>query len=356
MKIRKITAALAAAALLAAACLGSCGNAGSAAPAEKPGATTAGAVTETSAEATADAVTAAAETSTAEPAAVEAEMPAPAGTSKVAGAGDMTTVEEVVEAGMVPVPASDLLPGSYEVQVDSSSSMFKIAGCELTVPEGAAAGSVAEETENAAAGGMQALLTMSGSAYLYVYPGTAEEAAAADQSGYIKSVDNAEGKNTFLFPVEALDQGIPCAAFSKKKEMWYDRTLVFRADSLPLSAFREGVVKTPADLALEDGTYTAEVTLSGGSGKASVQSPAKLFFENGAAEAELVWSSANYDYMIVDGEKYIAEIADGHSVFRIPVQCFDRNMAVIADTTAMSQAHEISYSLRFDSASVRAEE
>ena len=354
MKIRKIMAALAAAALLAAACLGSCGNAGSAAPAEKPGATTAGAA-ETSAE-TADAVTAAAETSTAEPAAAEAETPAPAGTSKVAGAGDMTTVEEVVEAGMVPVPASDLLPGSYEVQVDSSSSMFKIAGCELTVPEGAAAGSESgtAETENAAAGGMQALLTMSGSAYLYVYPGTAEEAAAADQSGYIKSVDNAEGKNTFLFPVEALDQGIPCAAFSKKKEMWYDRTLVFRADSLPLSAFREGVVKTPADLALEDGTYTAEVTLSGGSGKASVQSPAKLVFQNGAAEAELVWSSANYDYMIVDGEKYIAEIADGHSVFRIPVQCFDRNMAVIADTTAMSQAHEISYSLRFDSATVRA--
>ena len=339
MKKRSFAAALAAAALLTAACLGSCGNTGGAASAGKPAATTAGAAAETSAE-TADAETAAAETSAAETTAAEAESSAPAGTSKVAGAGDMTTVEEVVEAGMVPVPASDLLPGSYEVQVDSSSSMFKIAGCELTVP--------------GKAGGMQALLTMSGSAYLYVYPGTAEEAAAADPSGYIKSADNAEGKNTFLFPVEALDQGIPCAAFSKKKEMWYDRTLVFRADSLPLSAFREGVVKTPADLALEDGTYTAEVTLSGGSGKASVQSPAKLFFENGTAEAELVWSSANYDYMIVDGEKYIAEIADGHSVFRIPVQCFDRNMAVIADTTAMSQAHEISYSLRFDSASVRA--
>ena len=57
-------------------------------------------------------------------------------------------------------------------------------------------------------------------------------------------------------------------------------------------------------------------------------------------------------YMLVDGEKYLPEIIDGHSVFRIPVTCFDWNMAVIADTTAMSQAHEIEYSLRFDSASL----
>ena len=88
-----------------------------------------------------------------------------------------------------------------------------------------------------------------------------------------------------------------------------------------------------------------------------MQSPAGLTLKNSrSAEAEvtaeLVWSSANYDYMLVEGEKYLPEIADGHSVFRIPVTCFDRNMAVIADTTAMSQAHEIEYSLRFDSSSL----
>ena len=268
---------------------------------------------------------------------------ASADTSKVAGAGDMAAVEEVVEEGMVPVASSGLVPGTYTVKADSSSSMFRITDCELTVPEG-------DDV-------MQAFLTLSGSSYLYLFPETADEAAAADASEYIEAGENAEGKNTFLFPVEALDFGVPCAAFSKNKEMWYDRTLVFRADSLPLSAFREGEVLTPSGLDLDDGEYTAEVALSGGSGRASVQSPAGLTLKNSrSAEAEvtaeLVWSSANYDYMLVEGEKYLPEIADGHSVFRIPVTCFDRNMAVIADTTAMSQAHEIEYSLRFDSSSL----
>ena len=276
-------------------------------------------------------------------AAVEKEETSSADTSKVAGAGDMAAVEEVVEEGMVPVASSGLVPGTYKVKADSSSSMFRITDCELTVPEGDAV--------------MQAFLTLSGSSYLYLFPGTAEEAAAADASEYIEAGENAEGKNTFLFPVEALDFGVPCAAFSKNKEMWYDRTLVFRADSLPLSAFREGEVLTPSGLDLDDGEYTAEVALSGGSGRASVQSPAGLTLKNSrSAEAEvtaeLVWSSANYDYMLVEGEKYLPEIAGGHSVFRIPVTCFDRNMAVIADTTAMSQAHEIEYSLRFDSSSL----
>ena len=268
---------------------------------------------------------------------------ASADTSKVAGAGDMAAVEEVVEEGMIPVASSGLVPGTYKVKVDSSSSMFRITDCELTVPEG-------EDV-------MQAFLTLSGSSYLYLFPGTAEEAAAADASEYIEAGENAEGKNTFLFPVEAVDFGVPCAAFSKNKEMWYDRTLVFRADSLPLSAFRDGEVLTPSGLDLNDGEYTVEVVLSGGSGRASVQSPAGLTLKNSrSAEAEmtaeLVWSSANYDYMLVDGEKYLPEIVDGHSVFRIPVTCFDRNIAVIADTTAMSQAHEIEYSLRFDSSSL----
>ena len=276
-------------------------------------------------------------------AAVEKEETSSADTSKVAGAGDMAAVEEVVEEGMVPVASSGLVPGTYKVKADSSSSMFRITDCELTVPEGDAV--------------MQAFLTLSGSSYLYLFPGTAEEAAAADASKYIEAGENAEGKNTFLFPVEALDFGVPCAAFSKNKEMWYDRTLVFRADSLPMSAFREGEVLTPSGLDLDDGEYTAEVVLSGGSGRASVQSPAGLTLKNSrSAEAEvtaeLVWSSANYDYMVVDGEKYLPEIVDGHSVFRIPVTCFDWNMAVIADTTAMSQAHEIEYSLRFDSSSL----
>lgn len=261
-------------------------------------------------------------------------------TSKVADASQMTTVEDVVTEGMEPVYASELKDGVYEVAVDSSSSMFKIEGCELTVGDGQ----------------MTALLTMSGSSYGYVYPGTAEEAAAADSADYIAAGENAEGKNTFLLPVEALDAGVQCAAWSKNKELWYDRTLVFRADSLPLSAFAEGTVATAQSLGLADGTYTVEVTLAGGSGKASVQSPCRLWIADGAATAEIVWSSANYDYMKVDGEQILTEIVDGHSTCVIPVAAFDRALAVIADTTAMSQPHEIDYTLRFDSASLTAVE
>ena len=58
--------------------------------------------------------------------------------------------------------------------------------------------------------------------------------------------------------------------------------------------------------------------------------------------------------MKVGGEQIVAEIADGHSVCVIPVAVFDRALAVIADTTAMSQPHEIAYTLRFDSASITA--
>ena len=81
-----------------------------------------------------------------------------------------------------------------------------------------------------------------------------------------------------------------------------------------------------------DGSYTVEVTLAGGSGKASVESPAKIVAKDGAATATLVWSSPNYDYMIVDGVKYTPQIKDNHSVFEVPVTAFDEDMPVKADT------------------------
>ena len=55
----------------------------------------------------------------------------------------------------------------------------------------------------------------------------------------------------------------------------------------------------------EDGEYSIQVDLEGGSGKASVTSPTILTVEDGKAYAQIQWSSSNYDYMIVDGEKYL---------------------------------------------------
>ena len=244
-------------------------------------------------------------------------------------------VEEVGYEGMTAVYGDSLKDGEYNITVDSSSSMFKITECSLKVENGE----------------MTAKMTMSGTGYAYLYMGTGDEAATASESDYINYEDNG-GVHSFTVSVEALDKEIDCAAFSKKKEEWYDRKLVFRADSLPISAFADGVVNTAESLALADGEYTIDVTLEGGSGKSTVQSPTKLTVKNGEAFAELIWSSNNYDYMVVDGEKYLPVIMEENSVFEIPVTVFDHKITVLADTTAMSQPHEIEYTLYFDSDSL----
>jgi len=53
-------------------------------------------------------------------------------TSHVADAGDRIAAEDVLEPGMQPVAAEALADGTYDVAVDSSSSMFKIASATVT--------------------------------------------------------------------------------------------------------------------------------------------------------------------------------------------------------------------------------
>ena len=104
---------------------------------------------------------------------------------------------------------------------------------------------------------------------------------------------------------------------------------------------------------LEDGEYSIQVDLEGGSGKASVSSPTLMLVKDGRMYAELQWSSSNYDYMIVDGEKYLPTNEEGmNSVFEIPVLSMDEALPVIADTTAMGAPHEIDYNLTFYSDSI----
>ena len=267
---------------------------------------------------------------------VSAEESAASKADQVASAGEMTMVEEVVEEGMTPVSPSELKDGTYEVEMKSSSSMFKVDRCELRVENGT----------------MQAVLYMTSQSYLYLYAGTAEEAAAASEEDYIPREDAGDGMGSYTLPVEALDTGISCAAFSKKREKWYDRTLLFRADSLPQDAFLEARGTSAADLKLDDGEYTVDVTLAGGSGRASVESPAKLTVSGGAFTVTIAWSSSNYDYMVVDGVQYDPVNTEGNSVFGLPLTAFDTPVAVQADTTAMSQPYLIDYTLTFDSASV----
>lgn len=266
---------------------------------------------------------------------------APDGTERreeaTAGEGETAATVSVGYDGMQAVYPKDIKAGSYAVRVDSSSSMFHIVDCTLTVRDGS----------------MTALLTMSGSGYAKLYLGTGRDAAAAADAACILCKENAEGASTFEIPVEALDKELACAAYSRKKEKWYDRTLVFRADSLPPEAFSDELVKTPASLGLSDGVYSVGVTLGGGSGRARVETPASLRVEDGRAFATIVWGSTNYDYMIVDGERYEACFVDEKSAFEIPAAAFDRPVPVLADTTAMGAPHEIAYTLTFDSGTLR---
>lgn len=259
-----------------------------------------------------------------------------------ARAGDTGSQEtgsrmDVAQDGMVPVLADAIKDGVYGIKVDSSSSMFQITECELTVRDGA----------------MSAVMTMSGTGYLKLYMGTGADAERAPDADFIPFAENADGKHTFKVPVEALDKGIDCSAFSKKREKWYDRVLVFRADSLPAEAFADGKVAAAESLKLEDGSYTVAVRLEGGSGRAAVETPAALRIEDGKAFAVITWGSSNYDYMKVEGEKLDLINTGGNSSFEIPVRVFDRKMPVIADTIAMSEPHEVEYTLVFDSTTIK---
>ena len=103
----------------------------------------------------------------------------------------------------------------------------------------------------------------------------------------------------------------------------------------------------------EDGEYSIQIDLEGGSGKASVTSPTLITVKDGEVTANIQWSSSNYDYMIVDGEKYLPVNEEGaNSEFQIPVSVLDEGIPVIADTTAMGTPHEINYTLTFYSDSI----
>ena len=184
--------------------------------------------------------------------------------SEVAAADETAEHQSVGTEGMTPMDGSELKDGVYEIQVDSSSSMFKIEKCELTVKDGE----------------MTADMKMGGTGYLKLFMGSGEAAAKASEDEMIPFEEDAEGSHHFMVPVEALDKELDCAAFSKKKEKWYDRVLVFRADSLPADALTAAAQVTAASLGLADGTYTVEVSMEGGSGRVTVESPATLIVKD----------------------------------------------------------------------------
>jgi len=190
-------------------------------------------------------------------------------------------------------------------------------------------------------GQMTVHVTMPSKQILKLFRGKAAEAAAPGAVLIDHTVDTVTHSDGFVekahgfdIPVPYLDKAFDCALLGKKGK-WYDHKI------------------SVSDLAptVKDGSYTAGVTLSGGSGRASVSSPAELTVENGLIWATVVFGSSKYDYITIGETQYDRINTDGNSTFRIPVT-LDKDIKVSALTTAMSTPHLIEYTLRFDKSSL----
>ena len=250
--------------------------------------------------------------------------------------------EEVTEAGV-------LEDGVYSAEFDTDSSMFHVNEAK----EGRGILKVEE-------GKMTIHVSLVSKSIVNLFVGTAEDAQKEGAELLEPTIDQVtysdgytEDVYGFDIPVPALDEEFDLAIIGKK-EKWYDHK-VSVTDPQPMEPDGEETSskESAADLELEDGSYEVEVSLEGGSGKATVESPAELEVQDGEAVARIIWSSPYYDYMVVDGEKYEPLNTEGNSVFEIPVTCFDAPMTVSADTIAMSTPHEIEYTLTFDSTTLQ---
>ena len=223
--------------------------------------------------------------------------------------------------------------GVYTAEFDTDSSMFHAnEACD---------GKGTLTVEN---GQMTFHVSLASTHIVNLYLGKASDAADHEADWLQPTTDTvtysdgtSEEVYGFDIPVSAVDADFDLAILGTKGK-WYDHVVSVR-DAVEKAAEAE----TPAD-----GTYTCDVTLEGGSGRAA------LTVADGKMTATIVWSSPNYDYMIVDGEKYLPTNTEGNSTFEIPVSALDTALDVTADTVAMSTPHEIEYTLTFDSASLKA--
>ncbi len=248
-----------------------------------------------------------------------------------------SAVSEAASESAAASSARALEDGTYTAEFDTDSSMFHVNEASdgkgtLTVEDGQ----------------MTLHISLQSKKIVNLYVGMAADAPDHEADWLQPTTDTvtysdgtSEEVYGFDVPVEALDTDFQLAILGTKGK-WYDHTVSVRN----VEAQAAEAVETPAD-----GSYTCEVTLEGGSGRATVDSPAALTVADGKMTATIVWSSPNYDYMIVDGEKYLPTNTEGNSTFEIPVSALGTPLSVVADTVAMSTPHEIEYTLTFSAPS-----
>lgn len=284
--------------------------------------------------------------------------------------------------------------GIYEATATTNAAMFKVTGVKLTAKDGKMTAVIT--------------LSGSGYNYLYMGTAAeaakADQSAWIASIGKADYTLDGETKTGMQFeiPVEALDQGLAVAAHAVKSGKWFDRTITIASSSLkktgdlpsddsndpkptlvptktptvspsetpvvkPTSTPTPAPTQKPADTkpeqeskyesdlsggtskvdsatTLADGVYTPDgFSFSGGSGKVTI-SCSKITVTNGQAYATIAFSSPYYGYVKANGNKYMANVSGGSSIFTIPVE-LNKNNTIIGMTTRMSVAHEISYNI-----------
>ena len=258
----------------------------------------------------------------------------PASSASASSSEAVSSAASVVASYAASESTAALPDGVYTAEFETDSSMFHTSeACDgkgtLTVKDGQ----------------MTFHVSLASKKIVNLYLGMAADAEANKADWLLPTTDTvtySDGTSEEVYgydiPVAAVDENFQLALLGTKGK-WYDHTVSVR-NAQPKE---DEAVETPAD-----GEYTCNVTLEGGSGRATVESPAALTVADGKMTATIVWSSPNYDYMIVDGEKYLPTNTEGNSTFEIPVAALGTPLAVTADTVAMSTPHEIDYTLTFE--------
>ena len=244
---------------------------------------------------------------------------------------------------------AQLPDGVYTAEFSTDSSMFHVSeACDgkgtLTVKDGV----------------MTIHISLGSKKILNLYPGLAEDAAKDGAVLLEPTTDTVTYSDGMTEEVYGFDVPVPVIgeefdlALIGTKGKWYDHKVKV---SDPVAEDSREAANGSFDMsALADGSYTIELTMEGGSGRASIQSPTQITVADGAATAILEWSSPNYDYMLVNGEKYLPVNTEGNSVFEVPVEALDVPLTMIGDTVAMSTPHEVEYTVTFHSETLESAE
>lgn len=255
---------------------------------------------------------------------------------------DIETISETEEERKAELP-----DGVYTAEFNTDNSMFRVSeACD---------GKGTLTVEN---GEMTLHVSLGSKNIVNLYCGLAEDAAKEGAELLAPTTDTVtysdgwtEEVYGFDIPVPILEEEFDLALIGTKGK-WYDHKVTV-SNPEPLE---EDKAQSQSADELEDGNYTIELTFEGGSGKAEILSPATLLVSGKDITATVQWSSPNYDYMLVNGEKYLPVNTEGNSVFEIPVLAFDEPISVIGDTVAMSKPHEVEYTITFHKDTIKVAE